>query len=386
MAEKRADSTDDRRVRVIVLASGDAQQDERAAGRVADPGAVRTVEHAADLREAVEATDIEAAVFETTLAALSRSLPSDASAAPSLRGRRPEQFSARPLYGRALTAVRAALDAAEVGSAPDLDPLRVTAEQIHTSLIQSNLLLLRALEPYKRFDLATHGVNVGIFAGKIAMGLDLAIDRTLDAIQAGLLHDIGMRRLPRHILEKEGTLTDEERAEMQQHPELGAQLIDQMGEEHRWLATAIRQEHERFDGSGYPQGIEGDAIDQLAQILGVADVFEACSHARSYRSPFTAYEALERVATMRGNAFSTDTVDALTNEISVFPLDSYVLLSTGEIGRVVSMNPDNLMRPTVEVLWDASWKPVPDPTRHALTERPEVAIERPLHESEVPIT
>lgn len=303
-----------------------------------------------------------------------------------LQVRRPARFSARPLYADAVQVARDSFERAARGEPPEMDRARLLAERVHTSLLQSNLLLNRALEPYKRFEIPTHSANVAIFAAKIALGLDRSLEDTLRVVQAGLLHDIGMARLPDPILRKSGPLTDEERDEMQRHPVLGAELVEPLGDEFEWLARAIRQEHERAHGHGYPEGLEGAEIDPLARILGVADVFEAFSHARSYRSPFTAYEALERVMAMRKEHFDPQVVDALANEISVFPLDSYVKLSTGAIGRVVATNPENLMRPTVEVLWTESWAPLEEPEVVALESLPEVTIERPLHESEVPIT
>jgi HD-GYP domain-containing protein (c-di-GMP phosphodiesterase class II) len=322
----------------------------------------------------------------TLLKQTAEAAPSGTLADPSLQVRRPARFSARPLYFDAVSYARAAFEGARRGEAPAMGEARVLAERLHTSLLQSNLLLIRALEPYKHFEIDIHCANVAIFAAKIALGLDFSLDRMLQVIQAGLLHDIGMARLPIHILEKEGPLTDDERGEMQQHPILGAEVIGELGAGFDWLQKAIRQEHERVRGQGYPDGLPKDQIDDIAQILGVADVFEACSHARTYRSPFTAFEALEKVIAMREEDFDRKIVDALANEISVFPLDSYVRLSTGSIGRVVATNPGNLMRPTVEVLWNAAWAPLADSEIVALEETPEITIERPLHESEVPIT
>jgi putative nucleotidyltransferase with HDIG domain len=305
---------------------------------------------------------------------------------PTLQVRRPARFSARPLYAESVAFARQSFERARIGQAPEMDEARMLAERLHTSLIQGNLLLIRALEPYKRFEIETHCANVAIFAGKIALGLEFSLERTLQVIQAGLLHDIGMARLPERILEKEGPLTDEERGEMQRHPVLGAELMEGLGTRFDWLKEAVEQEHERADGGGYPAGLVGDQTGEFARILAVADVFEACSHARAYRSPFTAFEALEKVIGAREKQFDPAIVEALANEISVFPLDSYVRLSSGSIGRVVATNPENLMRPTVEVLWNASWAPLDEPQLVALEEVPEITIERPLHESEVPIT
>ena len=324
-----------------------------------------------------------------TLTALCRALTEEPRTDRSIEGavhvRRPARFSARPLYAEAVAYARESFEAAREGRAPDMARALVMAERIHTSLLQSNLLLNRALEPYKRFDIATHCVNVAIFAAKIALSLELPLRDTLRAIEAGLVHDLGMSRLPDAILTKEGALTDEERKEMERHPLLGAEIAGRLGADYAWLARVLGQEHERAGGQGYPEGVQGDEIDPLARILGVADVFEAFSHARTYRSPFTAYEALERVVAMRHEFFDGAIVDALADEISVFPLDSYVRLSTGAIGRVIATNPENLMRPTIEVLWNRSWAPI-EPTIIALDTSPDLSIERPLHESEVPIT
>lgn len=329
-----------------------------------------------------------------TLTALCRSLIEDPSItvqpdpdteSPTVHVRRPARFSARPLYAEAVAFARESFVGAREGQEPDMARARMVAERIHTSMLQSNLLLNRALEPYKRFEIPTHCANVAIFASKIAMSLDMSLHDTLRVIQAGLVHDLGMARLPEQILFKEGALTDEERTVMQEHPVLGAEIVSALGDEFEWLQRAIRQEHERIDGSGYPEKRAGARIDMVAQILGVADVFEAFSHSRAYRSPFTAFEALERVMEMRGTVFDGKIVDALADEISVFPLDSYVKLSSGAIGRVVATNPDNLMRPTIEVLWNESWKPI-EPRVVSLDDAPDVVIERPLHESEVPIT
>jgi HD-GYP domain-containing protein (c-di-GMP phosphodiesterase class II) len=327
-----------------------------------------------------------------TLTALCRSLIEDPAITvqpgeeqPSVHVRRPARFSARPLYAEAVGFARESFIGAREGQEPDMARARMVAERVHTSMLQSNLLLNRALEPYKRFEIPTHCANVAIFAAKIAMSRDMSLAETHQVIQAGLVHDMGMARLPESVLFKEGELSEEERTVMEQHPLLGAEIVSRLGTEYQWLQRAILQEHERVDGSGYPEQLVGDQIDSVAKILGVADVFEAFSHSRAYRSPFTAFEALERVMQMRGTIFDGDIVDALADEISVFPLDSYVKLSSGAIGRVVATNPDNLMRPTIEVLWNENWKPI-EPRVVSLDDAPDVMIERPLHESEVPIT
>ena len=327
-----------------------------------------------------------------TLVALCELLLADArpadpeSFSPAVTARPPALFTTRSLYAEAIRLVEEAHERASTGKKPDLKSVRLMAERIHTSLLQSNRLLLLALEPYERFELAPHSVNVALLAGKITMGLGWGAPHTLDAIQAGLLHDVGMARLPYDLLHKEGSLTDEEWDLVREHPNLGAEVISRFGEEYEWLRRAVIQEHERMNGQGYPAGLVGEEIDPLSQVLAVADVFEAFSHPRTYRTLFTTYEALEKVVGLRDEALSGDVVGALVDEISAFPLDSFVLLSSGEIGRVVSTNPTNLMRPVVQTVWDSGWQPVDEPGVIDLSQDTSVTVARPLHETELPIT
>ena len=89
---------------------------------------------------------------------------------------------------------------------------------------------------------------------------------------------------------------------------------------------------------------------------------------------------------MQEDYFSPQVVSALVNEISAFPLDSYVQVSSGEIGRVVATDPTNILRPRLELVWDADWKRIDEPGDLDLAAHPELTVARALLESELPIT
>jgi HD-GYP domain-containing protein (c-di-GMP phosphodiesterase class II) len=194
-----------------------------------------------------------------------------------------------------------------------------------------------------------------------------------------------MARLPKSLLANPGRFTPEQRDELRRHPELGSEILEPLGGGWEWLARIVLQEHERRQGQGYPLGITGGAIDPLARIVAVADVFEALSHPRTYRSPNTALEALEQIATMGGEWFDPGVVAALVNEISAFPLDSHVQLTSGQIARVISTNPENLFRPEVELLWDSDWKRIDPPRRLDLSGEPTITVARLLMANELPL-
>jgi hypothetical protein len=309
------------------------------------------------------------------------------SAAPGqLRARSPGGPAASVLYGEIVAAAANVLAAAREGELGDLGEIRLLAERVHSHLLRGNGLVNQSLEPHGEFGLASHSANVAIIAGKIGLGLAIGVEDIVRAIMAGIVHDIGMVRLPDSLVQKPGRLDPEERELLHTHPILAAELLEGVDQRYSWLQTVVLQEHERIQGQGYPAGLLATGIDPLAQIIGLSDVFEALSHPRSYRSPYTALEALEQVSEMKGEYFEPGMVAALVNEISAFPLDSYVQLSTGEIGQVIGTNPENILRPEILIRWDSSWNPADPPKRIDLAFAPDVTVARALLEAELPIT
>jgi putative two-component system response regulator len=131
--------------------------------------------------------------------------------------------------------------------------------------------------------LAKHAVRLGR-----AIGLP---EEDLDALhRGGYLHDLGKNGVPDHVLLKAGPLTVEEFNLMKRHPEIGDNLCAPL-QSLRRVRPIVRSHHERLDGSGYPDGLAGDAVPQLAQIVGVVDVFDALTSRRPYRGPLEPREA-----------------------------------------------------------------------------------------------
>lgn len=127
---------------------------------------------------------------------------------------------------------------------------------------------------------------------------------------AGLLHDLGKIGVPEAILRKPGPLTTEEFREMQKHCELGKTILLNVSRDFEPIADGLRSHHEKWDGSGYPRGLAGDAIPLFGRILAIADVFEALTSHRPYRSPMTREEALRVLGEGRGAHFDPAVHDA----------------------------------------------------------------------------
>lgn len=128
---------------------------------------------------------------------------------------------------------------------------------------------------------------------------------------AGLLHDIGKIGIPEAILGKETRLTYEEWAYIRSHPQIGETIIRQMGTARlKDVQHMVRHHHERLDGSGYPDGLKGDAIPFGARVLAVVDSYDAITSNRPYRTPHTAEEAVAELWRHAGDRFESRIVEA----------------------------------------------------------------------------
>jgi diguanylate cyclase (GGDEF)-like protein/PAS domain S-box-containing protein/putative nucleotidyltransferase with HDIG domain len=121
----------------------------------------------------------------------------------------------------------------------------------------------------------------------------------------GLMHDIGKIGIEDKILNKDGTLTDEEYNQMKRHPEIGYRILNSVNE-FSDIATSVLQHHEKWDGSGYPQGLKGKDICLEARIVCIADAFDAMTSLRSYRTAIGQSEAIKEIERCRGTHFDPD--------------------------------------------------------------------------------
>jgi HD-GYP domain-containing protein (c-di-GMP phosphodiesterase class II) len=177
------------------------------------------------------------------------------------------------------------------------------------------------------------------------------VDPRLSKIALGLLlHDIGKLGVPEDVLQKEGPLTDEEWVIMRRHPVLGASML---GDNVSFLIRAVvKQHHERWDGTGYPDGIAGDEIHQFARIAAVADVYDAVTSERVYKPPKKPHEGVTIITQGEGSDFDPEVVSVFSRVVMPFPPGSEVELADGRTGLVVDVDPRAPYEPTVRVRQD----------------------------------
>jgi hypothetical protein len=165
-------------------------------------------------------------------------------------------------------------------------------------------------------DFYTRGHSERVSRGSVMIAREIGMrDERVEAIMfAGMLHDVGKLGVPTSVLQKRGSLTDDEYAAIQLHPMRGLDIVREIGFLDEALA-GIMHHHERIDGKGYPMGLAGDEIPEFARVLAVADAFDAMTSTRSYRGARSVPEGVAELRKWAGRQFDPAFVDAFVTAI-----------------------------------------------------------------------
>ncbi len=284
------------------------------------------------------------------------------------------------LYQGATLYVLETICEAEKNQLPNLERGIQLVQQLDELMSKNSSLLLAATNRIQEFAVSTHCVNVAILGLRIAESLDYGQKERIKVGLAALLHEIGVVKISRQLLHQRGEVDQEVRL----RPVYSAEILGRMGSEYAWLVETVGQVYEREDGSGCPKGLKGGEIREEAQILGIADVLEACIHERPYRRALTGYQLFHELTSGATRRFADKIVKAALKSFSLYPFNEYVLLNTGEIARVIDVNPGNLLRPKIQMLYDSQGKPVKNEQELDLVITPSRHITKAITYSQLP--
>jgi HD-GYP domain-containing protein (c-di-GMP phosphodiesterase class II) len=233
-------------------------------------------------------------------------------------------------------------------------------------------------------NLAAHSVNVCIYALVLGKGVNYSSKQLIELGITAILHDIGMVFIPQEIVEKNGKLTASEIEKIRKHPYYTYKILQTLGEKYSWIAKVAYQEQEREGGQGYPRGLKGDEIHDYAKIIGIVDVYEALTHHRPQRKGYMPHEAVKLILGTQKELFSNEVKRLLLTKLSCFPLGSYVKLNSKAICKVVGINEDSPLRPTVEILFDSQRRKLSKKKVINLADAPLLYITGTAYESDLP--
>jgi len=253
-------------------------------------------------------------------------------------------------------------------------------ERIVGCLGTSNKELLQlCLAEYPKIEdyLYFHVVDVVILCLDLGLGLGLEEQRLHELGIAAFIHDIGeVAYLP--IINKKGILSKAEFNTVKEHPQMAVKILSKiLSKIDQNIIDATYQEHERLDGSGYPRGLKEKQISEFAQIIGLADVYEAMIHQRPYRTKYTPLETVKSILHNK-EAFDCRIIKTLIERIGIFPLGIMVRLNTKETGVVVRENTRLPLRPVVKMLTDVNGKQIKENRFIDLAQNPVVFIEESM--------
>ncbi|RMH54842.1 MAG: HD-GYP domain-containing protein [Candidatus Hydrogenedentota bacterium] len=250
----------------------------------------------------------------------------------------------------------------EPRTAVDAERLKKMAASIveESSREREIMISLTTILDYDTY-LFAHSVHVAVLSVVVGITMGLSKRELFSLAYGGLLIDLGMMKVDKNIWLKRAPLTDEEFELIRQHPIYSVREAEKLVPNDRDAMKIVAQHHERMDGSGYPYGLKGRLIHPLARVVAVCDIYDAMQADRSYRKKFLPYQAMSHLLVSSTETLDAEVVRAFLQTMSAYPIGSFVRLDSGEIGVVISSNPQSPIRPVVKIFRTAEGVELEEP-------------------------
>jgi putative nucleotidyltransferase with HDIG domain len=196
-----------------------------------------------------------------------------------------------------------------------------------------------------------HSVAVGALMISLARQLGLDESQVQEAGNAGLLHDIGKMAIPTSILNKQGSLSEQEFQAVKHHPTAGYRMLQASGQLSANVLDVCLHHHEKMDGSGYPDGLSGTQISLFARMGAVCDVYDAITSERPYKQAWCPALAMKKMASWVKGHFDPQVFQAFVKAVGIYPVGSLVRLASGRLAIVLDQTDKSLLTPQVRVFF-----------------------------------
>lgn len=264
-----------------------------------------------------------------------------------------EVRQAKGYYAEAKSVAHNIMSGLRIGRALDINKAKEVVNDCVDSILRNDdaLLLLTKLKHKDEYT-AEHCLNVSILSAAFGKRLGLLEEEIRTLGLCGLLHDIGKSKVPVNILQKPGALTPEEYGIMQNHTNLGRDMLMALPKVVHATIDVAYNHHERLDGKGYPRGLVDYQIPYFAKIVAIVDTYDAITSNRVYDKGRSSMAALEIIHRCRGSQFDPDLTREFVLLIGIYPPGSIVEMKSGEVAIVIASNPKNRRKPKVMLVRD----------------------------------
>jgi HD-GYP domain-containing protein (c-di-GMP phosphodiesterase class II) len=266
---------------------------------------------------------------------------------------------AKRTYTQSVAVTKDLMTSVRIGKSPNIKKVKRVVQGIVDQILneETSLIGLTAIRDYDEYTF-THSVNVCIFSVAIGKRLGLSKLQLYDLGLAALFHDIGKSRVPVDVLNKAGSLTDDEWRLIASHPWLGVLSLFQLRgqQEYPYRAMVVAMEHHmKADLTGYPRPIRPRQVSMYSKIVAVADGFDAATSRRAYQTvPLNPAQVMQEMRDNPRRGMDPVLVKAFVNLTGIYPVGTLVVLDTFELAIVHAINPiaEMLSRPLVRIISD----------------------------------
>ena len=259
---------------------------------------------------------------------------------------------AAEIYSRTKDSVLAMFHEVRMGEAINTQGAEKMVDEISAS-IERNPHALISLVRLKTADNYTYMHSVAVSALMIALAKQLGMeeDETQRLGLAGLLHDLGKALTPAEILNKPDRPTERELAVLQKHPEDGHRLLLENDCDDEIVLEVVRNHHEKLEGTGYPQGLGGEAISIFTRMGAICDVYDAITSNRPYKAGWDPAESLHKMAKWSKGHLDQRLLEAFVKSLGIYPIGSLVRLRPGYLAVVIEQVDNALLKPRVKIFY-----------------------------------
>ncbi|NOH64622.1 DUF3391 domain-containing protein [Vibrio sp. RE88] len=257
-------------------------------------------------------------------------------------------------FERSLSRMRAVMNKIRNRPEQAVDEAAQLVDDIVDKLLSDDHVTLHLMNGKSEFeDIYFHCLNVSVVAMMIAQAKKLEAQQIKEVAFAALFHDMGKVKVPSAIVRKQTPLSEPEKNYLKLHTKYGLDIASNMESFPESARTVIAQHHELNDGSGYPEGLKGEQIDELTQIISVANAYDNLCHSNVPSEQKIPYVALSHLYKNCKHLYNNENLNILIKFMGIYPPGTVVQLSNDMVGLVISVNARNILFPNV-LIYDPS--------------------------------